>query len=165
MPALPRAILFVCLGNICRSPLMEGLARARRGQDAGDIELDSAGTGDWHSGDPADPRTIAVAARHGIDISAQRARQIRRDDFHRFDLILCADRQNLAALRAIAPDDARAECALFLNWTGIETGGEVPDPYTGGTREFEAVFALVDRGAMALWQRWRSDARTHPSRR
>lgn len=154
-PDVPRAILFVCLGNICRSPLMEGLARARLGKDSGEIALDSAGTGDWHVGDPADVRTIAVAARHGVDISAQRARQVHRDDFHRFDLILCADRHNLAVLRAMAPDDARAECALFLDWTGIEAAGDVPDPYTGGTREFEAVFTLVDRGALALCERLR----------
>ncbi len=132
---------------------MEGLARARWPAQHGPIEFDSAGTGGWHSGDPADPRTIAVARRHGVDISAQRARQVDRDDFHRFGLILCADRSNLAALRAMAPGDSNAELALFLDWTGVKPGGEVPDPYTGGEREFEAVFALVDRGAVALHER------------
>jgi len=147
------AILFVCLGNICRSPLMEGLVRARWPAHAGDARLDSAGLGDWHAGDPQDSRAIAVARENGIDISGQRARQIVVADFRRFDLILCADGSNLAALQRLAPRDARAECALFMDWTGIAPRGEVPDPYTGGRREFAEVFTLVDRGALALAER------------
>lgn len=132
---------------------MEGLARFRWPKGAEAIQFDSAGTGDWHVGNPADPRAIAVARRHGVDISAQRARQIQAEDFERFDLILCADRANLAALHAMAPAGARAELALFLEWAGIAGDGEVPDPYTGGMREFEAVFALTDRAALELVSR------------
>lgn len=150
----PVRLLVVCLGNICRSPLMEGLARARWRARADDMLLDSAGLGDWHAGEPPDHRAIAVARENGIDISGQRARQIVVADFRRFDLILCADRSNLAALRRLAPPDARAGCALFLDWTGIEPGGEVPDPYTGGRREFAEVFALVDRAAVAVAKRF-----------
>ena len=157
-PAAMPQILFVCLGNICRSPLMEGIVRARWvGPDP--VRLDSAGLGDWHAGEPPDPRAIAVASRHGIDLSGQRARAVVADDFRRFDLILGADRSILAALRQRAPRDARSECALFLDWTGVQVNGEVPDPYTGGESDFEAVFALIARGAAGLLaraarQRW-----------
>lgn len=146
-------ILFVCLGNICRSPLMEGLVRAHWTTRRPDTRLDSAGLGDWHAGEPPDPRAIAVAHRHGIDISGQRARALRPDDFHRFDLILCADRSNLMQLRQRSPRDAKAECALFLEWSDVQAGGEVPDPYTGGAGEFEAAFALVEAGALGLVRR------------
>lgn len=145
-------LLFVCLGNICRSPLMEGVVRARLAQ-AGreqEFQLDSAGLGDWHAGEPPDPRTIVVARRHGIDISAQRARGFVDDDYRRFDRILCADLGNLEVLQRRAPADAIAECALFLDWTGVQRNGEVPDPYTGTARDFEIAFALADRGAAGL---------------
>jgi len=154
MSATPPHILFVCLGNICRSPLMEGLVRARWTTRPPTLQLDSAGLGDWHAGQPPDPRAIAVAAAHDIDISGQRARLLSVDDYRRFDLILCADRSNLDLLRRRAPSDARAQCALFLDWTGVVAGGEVPDPYTGGPRDFERVFALLDRGARSLALRW-----------
>jgi len=132
----PRSVLFVCLGNICRSPLMEGLVRARWPRGDTSLRLDSAGLGDWHAGEPPDPRAIAIAARHAVDISIQRARPLVAADFARFDLILCADRANLAALHRRAPADARAQIALFLEWAGL--GGEVPDPYTGGERRLRA---------------------------
>src|SRR5689334_16039270 len=132
-------VLFVCLGNICRSPLMEGLARAR----CDGVEFDSAGLGPWHAGEPPDPRAIAVAARHGIDIGGQRARQVRAADFTRFDWMLCADRAVLATLRRRAPPGATARTALFLEWCGTAGGGDVPDPYTGGEAEFAAAYALI----------------------
>jgi protein-tyrosine phosphatase len=148
-------ILFTCLGNICRSPLMEGVARARWDGSA-TVEFDSAGVGDWHAGEPPDPRAIAVAARHGIDIGGQRARAIRAADYGRFDLILCADRAVLAALRARAPADATAQLALYLPWTGVAAGeAGVPDPYTGGRAEFDAVYALVAAGTEGLAARLR----------
>ena len=150
-------ILFACLGNICRSPLMEGLARVRCAAMPG-LEFDSAGVGDWHAGEPPDPRAIAVAARHGVDISRQRARAVRVLDYQAFDLILCADRAVLEALRRRAPVGARAQLALFLDWSGHAAGAEVPDPYTGGEREFTAVYALVAAGAEAMAQRLRAAA-------
>lgn len=145
-------ILFVCLGNICRSPLAEGVLRRRlEAAGLGHVELDSAGTGDWHVGQPPDPRTVAVARARGIDISGLRARQVHMDDFHEFDLILCADRSNLAALRRLAPAGARAEVALLRDWAGAgQDGLEVPDPYTGGEEDFEAVHAMLDAAADAI---------------
>jgi protein-tyrosine phosphatase len=150
-------ILFVCLGNICRSPLMEGIARARCQAPSEQIPLtfDSAGIGDWHAGRPPDPRAIAAASRRGVDISGQRARAFANVDFHRFDLILCADLDVLDNLRRRAPSDARAECALFLDWTGASQGGEVPDPYTGTASDFDAVFAMIDSGMTGMVDRLR----------
>jgi len=147
-------ILFVCLGNICRSPLMEGVARAH--WDGAGVEFDSAGLGAWHAGAPPDPRAVAVAARHGIDIGAQRARQVQAGDFAGFDWMLCADREVLAALRRRAPADARARTALFLEWCGGPGTADVPDPYTGGERDFAEVYALVAEGTRALVQRLRT---------
>jgi protein-tyrosine phosphatase len=148
-------ILFVCLGNICRSPLMEGIARARFQAPPGadPITFDSAGIGDWHAGRPPDPRAVAAAARRGVDISGQRARVFDDGDFNRFDLILCADQSILDVLRRRLPSDARAECALFLDWTGASQGGEVPDPYTGTSSDFDAVFVLIDSGVTGLADR------------
>ncbi|HEY5849744.1 MAG TPA: low molecular weight protein-tyrosine-phosphatase [Lysobacter sp.] len=141
--------LVVCLGNICRSPVAEGVLRARIAAStlAGKVELDSAGTGDWHIGQPPDRRAIANAAEHGIDISGLRARQLGDDDYCRFDWLLCADRANLRDVEARAPRGSHARAALLLEWAGIEDGGEVPDPYTGGPAQFEHVFQLLDRAA------------------
>ena len=155
MTAPPPHLLFVCLGNICRSPLMQGLAETRWQPRAATVRIDSAGLGDWHAGEPPDPRAIAVAREHGVDIAGQRARRVCAEDFLRFDLILCADRSVLEAMRRRAPRGGAAECALFLDWTGVQAAGEVPDPYTGGAREFAQVFALIDRGARALAERLR----------
>jgi protein-tyrosine phosphatase len=114
----PASVLFVCLGNICRSPLAEGVLRAvaeARGL-GGSVLIDSAGTGGWHTGSAPDPRSIAIAARHGIDISNQKARKVRADDFERFDLILGMDRSNTDDLRALAPASALARVHLFLEF-------------------------------------------------
>lgn len=156
-------LLVVCLGNICRSPVAEGVLRARIEASSlrGLVELDSAGTGDWHVGEPPDRRSIANAAGHGVDISGLRARQLSAADYRRFDWLLCADRANLRDVRARAPQDATARSALLLDWCGTLEGGEIPDPYTGGAAQFEHVFQLLDRaadGAIArlrreLWQR------------
>jgi protein-tyrosine phosphatase len=143
-------ILFVCLGNICRSPLMEGLSRAACTQAGVPHAFDSAGLGAWHAGEPPDPRAVAVARRHGLDIGDQRARVVTAADFERHDWLLAADRPVLAQLRARAPRGARAELALFLDWTGAEPGAEVPDPYTGDARDFERVYAQVAAAAQAL---------------
>ncbi|QQP97606.1 low molecular weight protein-tyrosine-phosphatase [Lysobacter enzymogenes] len=142
-------LLVVCLGNICRSPVAEGVLRARIEASSlrGLIELDSAGTGDWHVGEPPDRRSIANAAQHGIDISGLRARQLAAADYRECDWLLCADRANLRDVRARAPADATARSALLLDWCGSEHEGEVPDPYTGGAAQFEHVFQLLDRAA------------------
>ncbi|MFB2551391.1 low molecular weight protein-tyrosine-phosphatase [Ensifer soli] len=145
----PLRILFVCLGNICRSPLAEGIARHLAGGAPSPIHVDSAGTGGWHIGDPPDGRSIAVARRHGVDISAQAARQVERADFTRFDLILGMDRQNVATLRALAPAGTTARIALFLDHTlGLDE--DVPDPYFGGADGFEAVYSQLFKGCGAL---------------
>lgn len=152
-------LLVVCLGNICRSPVAEGVLRARIQAStlAGQVELDSAGTGDWHVGQPPDRRAIANAAEHGIDISGLRARQLQAADYRDFDWLLCADRANLRDVQARAPCGAHAQAALLLDWTGVESQGEVPDPYTGGPAQFEHVFRLLDRAADGAIARLREE--------
>ncbi|MEI2455667.1 low molecular weight protein-tyrosine-phosphatase [Lysobacter firmicutimachus] len=154
-------LLVVCLGNICRSPVAEGVLRARIAASsiAGRVELDSAGTGDWHIGEPPDRRSIANAAGHGVDIAGLRARQIQAADYRRFDWLLCADRANLRDVRARAPKDATAQTALLLDWCGIGEDCEVPDPYTGGPAQFEHVFQLLDRAADGAIARLRQELR------
>lgn len=153
-------LLMVCLGNICRSPLAEGAVRAhldRAGLDW--IEVDSAGTGGWHAGEPPDRRSIAVAAGHGVDIRAQRARKLRRDDFHAFDWLLCADRSVLRDVRAAAPADASARSALLLEWAGQGDGLEIPDPYTGDAEDFRRVWTMIDSAAAAIVARLKAGPR------
>jgi len=145
-------LLLVCLGNICRSPMAEGALRARLAASplAGRVRVDSAGTGDWHAGEPPDRRAIACARGHGVDIGAQRARQLCGEDFEAFDWILCADRTNVRDVLRLAPPDRRERVVLLLDWAGIEAGGEVPDPYTGGPEDFRQVWRLVDSAAQAV---------------
>ena len=146
----PPAILFLCLGNICRSPLAEGAARAAF--EAADIPatLDSAGTGDWHVGHPPDRRAQAEAKRRGVDISDLRARQLRRSDFYDFDLILAADYANLRDARAIRPADATAELKLMLDLVPGRLGDSVTDPYYGADDGFAATWDDVSAVASAL---------------
>ncbi|KAF1688457.1 low molecular weight protein-tyrosine-phosphatase [Pseudoxanthomonas taiwanensis] len=148
-------LLVVCLGNICRSPLAEGALRARIAASplAGRVEVDSAGTGGWHAGEPPDRRAIACARRHGVDISGLRARQIRPRDFHDFDWLLCADASNLRDVLRLAPPAARDRVALLLDWAGVAPGGQVPDPYYGGEDQFEEVWRMVDAAARAAVER------------
>jgi protein-tyrosine phosphatase len=149
MTAKP-AVLFVCLGNICRSPLAEAAFRREAKLIGLDVEIDSAGTGHWHIGEPPDRRARAVAQRHGIDIGAYRARQVRREDFRRFSHIVALDPQNLADLRALKPTDATASIGLLLDHVPGREGQAVPDPYYGGAEEFEVTWADVTLGAQAL---------------
>lgn len=144
-------VLFVCLGNICRSPTAEGVFRAMLA-DTDAIETDSAGTGAYHTGNPPDPRAVAEAARRGIDISDLRARQAVAEDFHRFDLILAMDRENLANLKAIRPESARAELRLMLD------NADVPDPYYEGS--FDGVFDMLEAASRDLLTDLRSQRRT-----
>lgn len=150
MRQTPVRLLVVCLGNICRSPMAEGVLRARIDASplAGRVVVDSVGTGAWHVGQPPDPRAIATAARHGIDISGLRGRQLSRDDFIRHDWLLCADRSNLRDVQARGPADAHSRCALLLEWAGMASDEtDVPDPYAGDMTGFEHVWALLDRAA------------------
>ena len=159
----PVRLLVVCLGNICRSPMAEGVLRARIEASplAGQVILDSVGTGNWHVGEPPDSRAIATAARHGVDISALRARQLSRDDYTRHDWLLCADRNNLRDVRARGPSHAHSRCALLLEWAGVAADADVPDPYTGGDAEFEAVWAMLDHAAQGVVTRLENDLRNH----
>ncbi|MGQ3101105.1 MAG: low molecular weight protein-tyrosine-phosphatase [Sphingopyxis solisilvae] len=144
------AILFLCLGNICRSPLAEGAARAAFTAAGIDARLDSAGTGDWHVGRPPDPRAQAEARRRGIDISNLRARQLAREDFYRFDLILAADTANLREARALVPADATARVRLMLDLVPGRQGESVTDPYYGADDGFAETWADVSAVAAAL---------------
>ena len=141
----PLRILFVCLGNICRSPTAEGALRRLCAAEtpALDVEVDSAGTSDYHLGEPPDPRSRRAAAARGIDLSPLRARRVERRDFARFDLILAMDRGNLQALRAMCPPGSHARLELFLEFAGGPAGGEVPDPYMGTAADFERVLDIV----------------------
>ncbi|MCU4653169.1 low molecular weight phosphotyrosine protein phosphatase [Roseibacterium sp. SDUM158016] len=138
--AHPTRILCVCLGNICRSPTAEAVL----GAHLPGVEIDSAGTGGWHVGEPPYGPAIRAAAARGYDLSAQRARQVSPSDFGQFDLILAMDCQNLADLRDLDPGST-AQLALFLEPLG---GGDVPDPYY--TRDFDGALDLIERAA-AVW--------------
>lgn len=144
-------VLFVCLGNICRSPSAEGVFRQQL-LDAGlegQVEVDSAGTGPWHVGKPADSRASAAALQRGYDLSALRGRQVSRADFERFDLILAMDHSNFADLKALQPANSRAELDLFLRRYQLDED-EVPDPYYGGADGFEHVLDLLEQAGAAL---------------
>ena len=150
---MPKRVLFVCLGNICRSPTGEGLLRhvlAERGLD-GEIEVDSAGTGAWHVGDGPDARMVRAAAGRGYRLEGA-ARQATAEDFRRFDLVVAMDRQNLADLEEIAPppDERRAELRLFSSFLPPGAPEDVPDPYYGGEQGFERVIDLVEEGCAAI---------------
>lgn len=144
------ALLFVCLGNICRSPLAEAAFRQAATLAGLDADADSAGTGDWHIGSPPDRRACAEARRHGLDISSYRARQVVSADFRRFTHILALDRQNLTDLRALAPADGSARLSLLLDHVADMQGRSVADPYFGDAAGFAETWREVDLAAKAL---------------
>jgi protein-tyrosine phosphatase len=154
-------ILFVCLGNICRSPTAEGVMR-RLVERAGlqeEIELDSAGTGGWHVGERPDPRARAAARGRGIDLDSV-ARHVSAEDFERFDLIVAMDASNVADLRRIAPDQAAREKIRLLREFAPEGGGlDVPDPYYEGAQGFEIVLDLVEAACEGLLAHARASQR------
>lgn len=147
-------ILFVCTGNICRSPSAEGVFRhllAQR-QTALPIELDSAGTHDYHVGEPPDARSIAAARRRGIDLSGLRARSVETQDFERFDLLLAMDEQNLSELQRRAAPHQRQRLRLMMDYAPDAGRRIVPDPYYGGAPGFEEVLDLLEQAANGLLQ-------------
>lgn len=142
-------ILIVCLGNICRSPTAEGVVRALAAREFSrlDLEVDSAGTSDYHVGEPPDPRSIAAAHRHGYEISHLRARQVTRADFDEFDHVLAMDGSNFAELTRLRPAASRAVLGMFLEHASVAGADDVPDPYHGGIQDFERVVELSEIGA------------------
>ena len=151
-PSRP-AILFVCLGNICRSPLAEAAFRQEAERIGLDVTVDSAGTGDWHVGEPPDPRAIAVARANGVDIAGYRGRQVAPADFERFDHVVALDLANLARLQALGPDGSRAALSLLLDHVPGRAGEPVADPYYGAQEGFDTTWADVTAGARALARR------------
>ena len=144
------SILFVCLGNICRSPLAEAALRAEAQRLRLDLIVDSAGTGDWHAGEPPDDRAQRTALRNGVDISALRARQVTRADFRRFTHIVALDHENMANLRKLAPADATAELSLLLDHVPGREGQAVTDPWFGDEAGFDVTWAEVTAAARTL---------------
>jgi protein-tyrosine phosphatase len=157
-------LLFVCLGNICRSPTAEGVMRQLvADQGLSDrVVVDSAGTGSWHVGHPPDERATAAAARRGIVLEGT-ARTFAADDFDQHDLLLAADRDNLEVMRSIAPDDEARERVRLLREFDAEAVAagdlEVPDPYYGGPSGFDEVLDAVDRACRGLLDHLRADGR------
>jgi protein-tyrosine phosphatase len=149
---MSRRVLFVCLGNICRSPTAEAVVRELLRREAPElaVEVDSAGTHDYHRGSPPDPRAIAAARRRGIDMTALRARRVRAADFERFDLVLAMDRENLRQLQSLAPEPYRQRIRLFLEYAPQLERQEVPDPYYGGAAGFEEVLDLAEEAGRGL---------------
>lgn len=146
------SVLFVCLGNICRSPTAEAVFRERviaAGLEE-HILIDSAGTGDWHIGRAPDPRTREAAARRGYQMDSLRARQVGPQDFYEFDVVLAMDNANLADLQAMQPADATVTLGRFLDYSSETSVSEVPDPYYGGEDGFDRVLDLIEGGADGL---------------
>jgi protein-tyrosine phosphatase len=146
-------ILFVCMGNICRSPTAEGVFTRLLRERAPEltVEVDSAGTHDYHVGEPPDRRAIAAAARRGVDISTLRARRVDAEDFARFDLILAMDQDNRSTLLRMSPASLHERIRLLMEFAGdVEGMLDVPDPYYGGAVGFERVLDLVERAAEGL---------------
>ena len=152
-----KRVLFVCLGNICRSPTAEGVLRHLAAKEAPGLalDIDSAGTADYHIGAPPDPRSQRAALKRGIDISGLQARQVAADDFACFDLILAMDAENLRELRALQPRNSRAAVKLFLEYAPDLGLRDVPDPYYRDAAAFEEVLDLTtaaSRGLLAALQ-------------
>ena len=143
MKEKPR-ILFVCTGNICRSPTAEGVMRHLAKEVGVEVHVESAGIGDWHVGQPPDERAQHHARGRGYDLSAQRARQVRKRDFAQFDLIVAMDSGHLEILQEHCPPEHQAKLRMLVN------GHDVPDPYYGGAEGFERVLDMVEAGCLGL---------------
>jgi len=152
------SVLFVCMGNICRSPTAEGVFRKHvsdAGLDAA-IQTDSAGTHAYHGGEPADRRAHAAAARRGFSLEGIRARKVTDEDFDQFDFILAMDEDNLMVLQERAPEEQRSKVRLFLEFAESRHENEVPDPYYGGSAGFERVLDLVEEASQGLLETLRN---------
>jgi protein-tyrosine phosphatase len=147
---MPPSVLFVCLGNICRSPLAEAAFREAANRHGLEVVADSAGTGSWHIGDPPDHRATAVASRNGVDIAHLRARQITAEDFHRFDHVVALDADNLSHLKALRPVGSKARLSLLMDHVEGREGEAVADPYYGGDDHFDSTWQIVCEAADAL---------------
>jgi protein-tyrosine phosphatase len=147
----PIKVLFVCLGNICRSPTAEGVFRhlVEKAGLSDRILIDSAGTGEWHIGSPPDARACRAAAGRGYDLTALRARQVSRTDFSEFDYVLAMDDENVRALKRISPHEHAHKIRLFTEF-GSFGASAVPDPYAGGSKGFELVLDLVEDAAQGF---------------
>lgn len=145
-------VLFVCMGNICRSPSVEGVFREIVSRELPDlqIEIDSAGTHDYHVGEPPDPRAQRAAQRRGIDLSGLRARRVTADDFERFDLVVAMDPLNVVVLEELCPPDQRSRIRLLLEFAPEAGRPDVPDPYYGGSNGFEYVLDLAEQASKGL---------------
>ncbi|AQU82081.1 MAG: low molecular weight phosphotyrosine protein phosphatase [Halomonas sp.] len=146
-----KRVLFVCLGNICRSPTAEGVFQHALDEAGlhGLVGVDSCGVSDWHVGKAPDERAQQAAKRRGVDISHLRARQLTASDFLDFDYVLAMDHANLQAMRALQPEESRAHVGLFLAFAG-SPDAEVPDPYYGGDEGFEGVLDMVEAASAGL---------------
>ena len=143
-------VLMVCLGNICRSPLAEGVLQVRAAAAGLDWTVDSAATSGWHDGSPPDPRSIAAALRHGIDIRHQRARRVTAEDFSRFHLICAMDTRILAVLERMRPAGSAAEARLLMDFAPQSPIRVVADPYYEGDEAFDATMALIEEAVAGL---------------
>lgn len=140
-------ILMVCLGNICRSPMADGLMRKKVKDNNLDVVVDSAGTGDWHIGDQPDPRMMETAKRNGVPIDELRGRQFKVEDFDAFDRIIVMDKSNFDNVRKLSRDEKDTQkIEMFLDLTHPGKDLEVPDPYFGGDEGFQDVFDMLDAG-------------------
>jgi protein-tyrosine phosphatase len=155
-------VLMVCMGNICRSPTAEGVLRHALSRHAPylNVEVDSAGTHDYHIGEPPDRRSIAHAKRRAIDLSGLRARQLLAEDFQRFDWIVCMDAANVRAAERLRPEESCAQLARLLDWAPDHLERDVPDPYYGGAADFERVLDLVERAVLGLIEELRQPRRS-----
>lgn len=154
-------VLFVCMGNICRSPTAQGVFYNLLAENAllDQVSVDSAGTHAYHVGEPPDRRSQAAALARAVDLSNQRARQVVPEDFDTFDYVLAMDRENLDSLNYICPRQHRNKVALFLNYAEKARSREVPDPYYGGERGFEKVLDLVQDASRGLLRHIRATHR------
>jgi protein-tyrosine phosphatase len=147
-------LLFVCLGNICRSPLAEGIMKHKIAELELDWEVDSAGTGGWHAGDLPDSRSIQVAKKHGVDLTYQRARKLRSIDYEAFDKIYVMDSMNYQDVKRLANEDEYDKIELIMNEVEPHKNINVPDPYYGEGDGFEHVFQMLDRACDAIIKKY-----------
>ena len=154
---MSQSVLFVCLGNICRSPLAEAALREECASVGLNVIIDSAGTGDWHVGHAPDERAQAVASRNGVDIGHLRGRQVTTSDFHDFDHIIALDNQNLRDLKAMRPDSAIVKLSLLFDHVAGRAGEDVTDPYYGAEDGFEQTWAEVTEAARNIRQLFESE--------